>query len=260
MELREQRANELKEASVSISTQPIWSVKSSAHVGVGTCISPNLILTTTHVGAIAPRVVIWNPLDQARHIYYASMYWKDDQNVVLKTNKKMPFRYLPLPQGTIDKIVTPGATLVFQDGYAFYDVENPNNMLIGTATYEGHEHLGTKRIIIQAPVGFGTSGAGLYSVEDGILIGVEFGFEGAQEGVLQAGKPTIMIGYETSGYGRRLKLMTSPTVGKGIAEQVATNPPTITSYDRYGTDTVKKVLLSGVAALAAGVLVKELMS
>ena len=263
MELQEKRALELKQASFALTSKPLWSAVGNVETGIGTCISPYLILTTLHIAKIngGGPIYAWDPSASNRTAYPVALYWYDGQNAVLRSQQKLPCTPLPLPDSSIDSLVKPGATVVYQDGYSTYDIKAMNNILIATGTFEGHTRVGATEIAVEGPVGGGTSGAAFYSVEDGIIVGVEYGFITKSKGTyIMQGEPATMIGYVTDSYGKKLNLSTV----RGTANSPTTNPQasvaTPFSTSKTLPEQLKTALIIGGTTIAAGLIVKEFVS
>ncbi len=259
MELLEQRANELKASTVSITDKPAWIVSGTINAGLGTCVGKRLILTTKHIGLMVKPVWVWQPNDERRRMFKAYPLWVDQENCLLQTSEDLPYKPLPLPDSKVTKFLYPGATVLYPDGYATYDVQNPDNMLIDIGHFNGREKNGSKRLILQGRIGHGTSGGGVYSMEEGILVGSIYGFTGkyANESTQHTGYPNTMVAYATDSYNKHVTDHTQPSPAQAAIDEAqgAIAPIKESAFNLW--KDYKVAIITGVAGLLTTVILME---
>jgi hypothetical protein len=173
MERSEDVAYHLKKATVVICNQPA-SKGGTLSGGVGTVIADRYVVTTKHVIEGHPNSYIWHPDDELMQSYRVARYWAVGENALIETDRPLPFEPYPVSMKDLTEIMKPGATIVYPGGAEFYSRIQPNTILMNVGTYNGPDHVRTMHVGFGRIAG-GTSGGGIVSLEDRLLVGIVYG-------------------------------------------------------------------------------------
>jgi hypothetical protein len=131
------------------------------------------VVTTKHVIEGHPNSYIWHPDDELMSSYRPTRYWIIGENALVETDKSMPFPAFPISMKPTEDVVGPGASVVYPGGAEYYQAISPDTLVMNVGVYNGK--IDTSEHLVYGRIAGGTSGAGIASVEDGMLIGIVYG-------------------------------------------------------------------------------------
>lgn len=172
MQLQEKVARDLRQSTVVLTFS---SARAGGDYGggVGTVVGDRHLVTSAH--CVDSRLYIWHPEDELKQDFSIVRHWDVGENSLVEVNKVLPFPPYPVGRKPLSEVMKPGATIVYPGGYEFYRItggysdQMPMNVGVYNGPAGGNEHLAWGRI------SQGTSGAGVVSLEDQVLIGIIYG-------------------------------------------------------------------------------------
>lgn len=173
MQLQEKVARDLRRSTVVLTTTPARAGGDYGG-GLGTVVGDRWLITSFHCVS-GPRVYIWHPEDELKQEFSIVRRGHIGENSLVEVNKVLPFPAYPVSRKPLSEVMKPGATIVYPGGYEFYRItgaysdQMPMNVGIYNGSAGGNEHLAWGRI------SQGTSGGGVVSLEDQVLVGIIYG-------------------------------------------------------------------------------------
>lgn len=183
MQLQEKVARDLRQSTVVLTTT---SPRGGGDYGggIGTIVGSKYLVTSKHC-VTGPRIYVWHTEDELKQDFSLVRRWDMGENSLVEVDKAFPFPPYPVSRKPISEVMQPGATIVYPAGYEFYIIteghsrQMPMNVGVYNGPAGGNSYLGWGRIRR------GTSGSGIVSLEDQVLVGIVYGDVTISNGGLQ---------------------------------------------------------------------------
>jgi len=246
MQLQEKVARDLRRSTVVLTTT---SARAGGDYGggVGTIVGDRYVLTTKHC-ITGSRVYIWHPEDELKQDFRIVRSWSVGENSLVEVDKKLPFPSYPVSRKAVSEVMNPGANIVYPGGYEFYTMTEDYQMPMNVGIYNGPA--GGNRYLAWGRMYHGTSGSGVVSLEDQVLVGIVYGViltthGGSQDNIIFWGVNNLAANLDQVGIPSPEGVSTVPMLGEQIL------PETQNKYVQWG--------IMGLAGIGGVMIAKSLL-
>ena len=247
MQLQEKVAEDLRRSTVVLCTAPARSGGTYGG-GVGTVVGDRYIVTTKHVVAMQQQLYIWHPEDELMMNFRPVRHWDVGENCLVEVDKVLPFPAYPICRKAVDQVMKPGATILYPGGYEFYTMIEGYQLPLNVGTYNGPR--GSNQYLGWGRLSHGTSGGGVVSLEDQVLVGIIYGVvapTSTEQNIEFRGVKNLASSLDNAGVTRPSGVVA--TTGGTLGEQML--PETQNKYVRWG--------IMGLAGIGGLLIAKSLL-
>jgi len=175
MQLQEKVARDLRRSTMVIT---LSSPRDGGDYGggVGTVVGDKYVVTSAHVPELLNRyrLHVWHPEDELRQDYAIVRHWDVGENSLIEVDRPLPFPPYPVSRKPLSEVMKPGAMIVYPGGYEFYLITGEHEQMpMNVGFYNGPA--GNNQYFAWGRISQGSSGGGVVSVEDQLLVGIIYG-------------------------------------------------------------------------------------
>jgi len=176
MQLQEKVAEDLRRSTVVITLSSPWAGGDYGG-GLGTVVGDRYVVTSAHILDVLKtgrRLHVWHPEDELKQDFSIIRHWDVGENSLIEVDRVLPFPPYPVARKPVEEVVKPGATVVYPGGYEYYVITGPHQQIpINVGFY--NSPAGCNEYYAWGRISHGSSGGGVVSVEDQVLIGIVYG-------------------------------------------------------------------------------------